>query len=858
MSKSAWSWSRPFEQLGFSRSKKRAGRNVNPGRKARGLSVEPLERRELLSVCTWTGLGTDNNWKTATNWSNNVAPVAGDQLVFAGAKQTTTNNNYTAGTSFQSIEFQNSGFSLGGNSIALSGGTAITVDSGASGETISLGMALGSTEIVNVAGNGLTVGGTVSGSGGLTKSGTGTLTLTGANTYTGITTISQGTLSASSVVVNGGSSNLGNASSAVVLGGASSGGTLSYTGNTATFTRGFTLSAGGGEIDVTTSGQNLTVSSVISGSGPLATGGAGTLTPSGANTYTGGTTINGGVLSVATIADTGNSNFSTGSVEINGGTLQYTGSSAATTTRAFSIVQTATNGAINVANATGSLAINFAFSGVGSSQAIVTKSGPGTLILGGSVDNYLLVLDAENGTVDLNKSTSIFGSVHAVYGISNIAAGATVVITGAGGNQIYAGNATSSGWSGVVNLGGGTLDLDGNSGGWLRSTGTGTITNNSSSGTPSTVSFGPDFLSDTFGGTIKDGLGKVSFVKINAGTVVLTGANTYTGGTTISGGTLQLGNGSSGYDGSLSNTGGIVDNSNLTYDLYGQPTYRGTISGTGSVTLNGSGGLLLTGANTYTGGTTINGGTMSVTGSIAGAVTVSGGTLSGTGTVGSVTVNSGAVSPAGSGTIGTLTINGNLDLAGSAATYDADISNNGSDTIDVTGTVTISTSANLNLSDSGLTNFVQLFTLIDQEGSRAVSGSFTGLTEGSSVNVNGVKYYITYQYNSATSTFGNGYSVALVSSELGTSPNWSGYAAATSPSPETDSVSAVSGNWTVPSVSGSGTTCSCVWVGIDGFGGSTVEQIGTEQDVVNGTADYYAWWRCTQRAISSPSSRSAE
>jgi len=50
--------------------------------------------------------------------------------------------------------------------------------------------------------------------------------------------------------------------------------------------------------------------------------------------------------------------------------------------------------------------------------------------------------------------------------------------------------------------------------------------------------------------------------------------------------------------------------------------------------------------------------------------------------------------------------------------------------------------------------------------------------------------------------------------------------------------------WIVPTVSGSssGRTYSAVWVGIDGYSDSTVEQIGTEQDVYNGTPVYYAWW----------------
>jgi hypothetical protein len=78
-----------------------------------------------------------------------------------------------------------------------------------------------------------------------------------------------------------------------------------------------------------------------------------------------------------------------------------------------------------------------------------------------------------------------------------------------------------------------------------------------------------------------------------------------------------------------------------------------------------------------------------------------------------------------------------------------------------------------------------------------------------------------------------------------TSSNWSGYAAETSlTNPQSGAVTSVTGTWTVPTVTGSaGTTAySSVWVGIDGFSSSTVEQIGTDSDIVNGVAQYYVWY----------------
>jgi hypothetical protein len=71
-----------------------------------------------------------------------------------------------------------------------------------------------------------------------------------------------------------------------------------------------------------------------------------------------------------------------------------------------------------------------------------------------------------------------------------------------------------------------------------------------------------------------------------------------------------------------------------------------------------------------------------------------------------------------------------------------------------------------------------------------------------------------------------------------TSNNWSGYAIATNPG----AVTAVMGSWVVPTVSGTGTSYSSAWVGIDGDNSNSVEQIGTDSDLTNGKPTYYAWY----------------
>lgn len=77
-----------------------------------------------------------------------------------------------------------------------------------------------------------------------------------------------------------------------------------------------------------------------------------------------------------------------------------------------------------------------------------------------------------------------------------------------------------------------------------------------------------------------------------------------------------------------------------------------------------------------------------------------------------------------------------------------------------------------------------------------------------------------------------------------TSTNWSGYVSALNLNkPVPFSVSKVSGSWLVPSLKASaGDTWCSIWVGIDGAGSPSVEQLGTEHDVSGGKPNHYAWF----------------
>ena len=258
----------------------------------------------------------------------------------------TGDNSYTGGTTLSSgrlvLDSANPIGSTG--TITFNGGNLVSSSYNSTDYSARFSNAANQQYNLDTADQNVNLASNLTSSGGsFQKGGIGTLRVTGNNSYDGTTSIVVGTLAASNIVVNGGSSNLGNASTPVILGNAASTvdiATLAYTGNTANYTRGFTLVAnslgGAGRLDVTTAGQTLTVSSGgVTGTGMFMVGGvgdtiissdithtggltkadAGTLTLTGTNTYSGATTVTAGQLVV-----NGSSSGSAHTVG-NGGTL---------------------------------------------------------------------------------------------------------------------------------------------------------------------------------------------------------------------------------------------------------------------------------------------------------------------------------------------------------------------------------------------------------------------------------------------------------------------------------------------------------------------------------------------------------
>ncbi|HAF1464265.1 TPA: autotransporter outer membrane beta-barrel domain-containing protein [Salmonella enterica] len=167
----------------------------------------------------------------------------------------------------------------------------------------------------------------------------------------------------------------------------------------------------------------------------------------------------------------------------------------------------------------------------------------------------------------------------------------------------------NSGWNGqsLTKTGAGTLILNAEntyiggttiSGGTLIATnvealGTGNVTDNAT-------------LELNTGGDFDNAIsGSGQVVKSGDETLALSGINSYTGGTTISGGTLVASNVEA------LGSGDVTDNATLELNTSGD--FANNIGGTGSVVKSGDKTLTLSGSNSYTGGTIISGGTLVAT-----------------------------------------------------------------------------------------------------------------------------------------------------------------------------------------------------------------------------------------------------
>jgi fibronectin-binding autotransporter adhesin len=318
---------------------------------------------------TYAGLTTITNGRLQLGNNGTTGSVTGDivdnGILAVNRSNTLTFTNRISGSG--AFEQNGSGTTIFANDQTYSGGTTINagtlqLGSGSGGGTAGsvLGNIVNKSALVANRSNDMTIAGVISGSGTLAQIGNGTTILTGNNTYTGTTTITNGTLQlgdggptgtvAGDIVNN--ANLVVNRNNTVTLARAISGsGTFTQAGTgttimtadntyagTTTITAGRLQIGDGGTTGsfrggVANSGifainrsDTVDFTDLISGSGAFEQNGSGTTLFSGTQAYAGSTTVNAGTLRVD-----GSIVASSGVSVNNGGTLTGTGSGPSTT-----------------------------------------------------------------------------------------------------------------------------------------------------------------------------------------------------------------------------------------------------------------------------------------------------------------------------------------------------------------------------------------------------------------------------------------------------------------------------------------------------------------------------------------------
>ncbi len=526
----------------------------------------------------------------------------------------------------------------------------------------------------------------------LAKFGPGTLALSGSNTFTGGVELAGGVLSLGSATP------LGPAGLVTFAGG-----TLQYSSaNAVDYSPRFS-GAGRQAYAIDTNGRDVTfASALVSGSGTLTKSGAGILTLTASNSYSGGTTVLGGTLAIPT----GGAVIHSGSnllveaagagatLDLGGGRVSVTsadfgrGLGTAGTARlvsgtlaasAFLTVGGTGPGLLTATNATISCSSFFAADAAGS-VATVSLTGSrldasGFLAVGNGGTASMTVVSSTMTSAfgDISFFSASSGSLTLTNSVWNNTVDIDVGGSGFGTVMLNGGMVTArdTDLDGAFSQGGGTVVVT--AGTWaaartltIGNSGTGTLTVTGGVVSGSSAVLG-DFFSqgngtvNVTGGTFstlasltvgKSGTGRLA---IGSGGVVTVGGTLSRGtfGTIVvdPGGTLQVGNGGTG--GVLATS--VATNGTLAFNLSGSSTASALVSGSGGLAKLGSGTLTLTGSNTYSGGTQILGGRLigtvgTIRGPIANAAAV---TFAQTvdGTFASAISGTGSLTKTGGGTL---------------------------------------------------------------------------------------------------------------------------------------------------------------------------------------------------------------
>ena len=380
---------------------------------------------------------------------------------------------------------------------------------------------------------------------------------------------------------------------------------------------------------------------VISGAGGITYGGSYIVTASGANTYTGGTTIN-TRLKIGNAKALGG-NTSAASVT-NGGALDLNGTTM-TNTNALTLNGTGISSGGALANGSATAATYIGLVTLGSASSIVASSGNIILSNTGTIagSGFGLTLDGTTtgssiagiigtgaGTVTKQGTgTWTLSAANTYTGLTTVSAGALNI--GSAGS-LNSGNALTVGASGTADFAnaGQTLGAVSNANTATNalnfSAATGTVTLASLSGAGNTR-FGSN-------GTVTGGISSGTVTSVGNLTAAISGGTTTVGGVatigTMSAGTANL-NGATSAITTLN--GGTINLGSSTALTVSNGSTSGTITGGGSLIKTSGGTLTVSGANTFTGTTTVSAGTLNlgvvnaINNSATNAITLGGGTL---------------------------------------------------------------------------------------------------------------------------------------------------------------------------------------------------------------------------------------
>ena len=628
----------------------------------------------------------NGNWSDTTKWlGGSVANAAGYTADFSTINITADRTvTLDSARSIGGLKF---GDTSGAQNwiLAASGGSVLTLDTGSA--------TLPSIAVTNTA----TLLTSLAGVNGFTKSGPGTLVLSNASTITGNTRILSGTLKVANT----------NALQAATV-------SLDDGGDTGALTFGPITNANLGgligsrnlvllnslnaalALNVGGSGNNNSYAGVLSGAGSLVKNGYGIFTLTSSNSYTGGTTVNGGTLKLSRDPVLKFA-FNNAAGSTSGATITNSGAAGATLNGTIvgtgaSVVSGGRYGnALSINGAGGTAATNIVLvnsRGIGTDAsgtwtlgywiktttagAVIMYQGDGFWSSSGQT-TYLLNANSGSvagttagavrwaggfltGTTALNDGAWHYitlvdrAGTETIYvdGRTDTVASSLTLALSALANQMWIGGAPDSD-SGAVKING-LIDEVSLYNRALNLAEIQLLTNNA-----------PGAAAGNFGGQLPP----ATALAIASGAIFDLGGNFQSVASLSDAG----GNG-----GAVTNSGAAP--ATFTFNLSGAvtSTFSGVIAdaaATNAITLvkNGTANEMLAGACTYRGPTTVNGGTLLVNGSLGtNLVTVNGGRFGGTGVIGGpVIIQGGGTLAPGNNGIGTLTVNNALTLNGNCS-----------------------------------------------------------------------------------------------------------------------------------------------------------------------------------------------